>query len=156
MLQALRGRPPSNEDPLLVTSDLSVIRRAGHFHRKNRFRRSGQCERVKLHPVRAVIIGAGIGGLAAAVALRRVAIDALVIERLQSIREVGAGLSIWPNAVNALRRLALDTSVMASASVIDRTVVQTAAGRPIAQNEFGTISRTAGAACLCLQRAVLQ
>src|SRR5215469_9124314 len=55
--------------------------------------------------MRVVIIGAGIGGLAAAVALRRIGVEALVIERAPSIREVGAGLSIWSNAVNALREL---------------------------------------------------
>src|SRR5277367_2575033 len=55
--------------------------------------------------MQAVIIGAGIGGLAAAVALRRVGIGSLVVERAESIREVGAGLTIWPNAVNALREL---------------------------------------------------
>lgn len=55
--------------------------------------------------MRVVIVGGGIGGLAAAVALRRVGIKALVIERATSIREVGAGLSIWSNAVNAVREL---------------------------------------------------
>jgi len=58
--------------------------------------------------LRAVIIGAGIGGLAAAVALRRIGIETLVIERVDGIREVGTGLSIWPNALNALRELGLN------------------------------------------------
>ena len=74
----------------------------------------GRQLRIKLDPVRVVIIGAGIGGLAAAVALRRVGIETLVIERVAGIREVGAGLSIWSNAVNALRELGLEASVMAS------------------------------------------
>jgi len=44
--------------------------------------------------VRAVIIGAGIGGLAAAVAMRRIGIDTLIIERVPVIHETGAGLSL--------------------------------------------------------------
>jgi len=106
--------------------------------------------------MRALIIGAGIGGLATAVALRRVGIETLVIERANSIREVGAGLSIWSNAVNALRELGFDASVMASASVIDRNLVQTPKGLLIARTELETISRMAGAACVCIHRGVLQ
>ena len=41
--------------------------------------------------MRAVIIGGGIGGLAAAVALRRVGVEVDVHERASEIREVGAG-----------------------------------------------------------------
>ena len=106
--------------------------------------------------MRVAIVGAGIGGLAAAVALRRVGIESLVIERVASIREVGAGLSIWSNAVNALRELGAETTVMASASVVERSLTQTPAGRLIAENELGAISRVAGAPCICIHRATLQ
>lgn len=106
--------------------------------------------------MRAVIIGAGIGGLATAVALRRAGVEVIVIERVGSIREVGAGLSLWSNAVKALRELGLETSVMASASVIERHMVRTPAGRPVAESDFGVISRMAGAPSICIHRAVLQ
>ena len=106
--------------------------------------------------MRATIIGGGIGGLAAAVALRRIGIETLVIEQAAGIREAGAGLSLWSNAVNALRELGLEASVMASASVVERIVTRTPAGRFIAKNEFGAISRIAGASCICIHRAILQ
>ena len=106
--------------------------------------------------MRVVIIGAGIGGLAAAAALRRIGIASLVIEQAADIREVGAGLSIWSNAVHALRELGLEASVIASASVIERITVQTPEGCRIAQNEFGAFSRVAGAPCICIHRAILQ
>lgn len=106
--------------------------------------------------MRVVIIGAGIGGLAAAVALRRIGVETLVVERAASIREVGAGLSLWSNAVNALRELGLEAKVMASASAVERNVIRTPQGRCIAQNELGAISRMAGAPCICIHRAVLQ
>lgn len=88
--------------------------------------------------------------------MRRVGIEPLVIERVGEIREVGAGLSLWSNAVNALRELGVEARVMAAASVVERNVVQTPVGRRIAQNEFGDISRRAGAPCICIHRAVLQ
>ena len=104
----------------------------------------------------AVIIGAGIGGLAAAVALRRVGVESLVVERADSIREIGAGLSVWSNATNALRELGLESGVRNSASVIERNSVRTAAGRLLAVDELVDISRSAGAPCLCVTRAILQ
>ena len=102
------------------------------------------------------MIGAGIGGLAAAVALRRIGFETLVLERAASIREVGAGLSLWSNAVNALRELGLESSVTASASVIERTLAQTPSGAFIARSEIATFSRRASAPSLCIHRAVLQ
>src|SRR5580700_8688747 len=83
--------------------------------------------------MRAGIVGAGIGGLAAAMAPRRIGVETLVIEKVSTVREVGAGLSIWSNAVNALRELGVETSVMASATVIDRILSQTPAGLLIAR-----------------------
>jgi len=103
-----------------------------------------------------VIIGAGIGGLAAAVALRRVGVKSLIVERADSIREVGAGLSVWSNAVNALRELGVEARVTDSASVIERQSVRNPAGRLLAVTEFGDISHNADAPCICVHRAVLQ
>ena len=59
----------------------------------------------------ALIIGAGIGGLAAAIALRQAGYAVRVFERAQELKEVGAGITLWPNAVKALRKLGLETIV---------------------------------------------
>lgn len=53
----------------------------------------------------AVVVGAGIGGAAAAVALQQVGWRVIILERAQTTGEVGAGLSIWPSAVAVLGRL---------------------------------------------------
>jgi FAD binding domain len=63
--------------------------------------------------MRAIIIGGGIGGLAAAVALRQVGIEAVVYERATELREVGAGLILWPNALRVLEVLGLAEAVRA-------------------------------------------
>ena len=57
--------------------------------------------------LKALIIGAGIGGLAAAVALQRAGLAVRVFERSPAVREAGAGLSLWPNALRALGKLGL-------------------------------------------------
>lgn len=53
-----------------------------------------------------VIVGAGIAGLATAVALKRVGIEAItVLERAEELRATGAALSLFPNAWMALDAL---------------------------------------------------
>ncbi|XP_038711894.1 monooxygenase 2-like isoform X2 [Tripterygium wilfordii] len=52
-----------------------------------------------------VIVGAGISGLATAVALKRVGIRALVLERFKELRVTGAALTLFPNALLALDAL---------------------------------------------------
>jgi 2-polyprenyl-6-methoxyphenol hydroxylase-like FAD-dependent oxidoreductase len=54
-----------------------------------------------------LIAGGGIGGVAAAVALRQRGFEAVVFERAPALQEVGAGISVWPNATLVLRALGL-------------------------------------------------
>ncbi len=70
--------------------------------------------------MKALIIGGGIGGVSAAIALQRVGIEAVVFEQADTLREIGAGLSVWTNAVKALRKLGAGDSVLASGSIIER------------------------------------
>lgn len=55
----------------------------------------------------AIVIGGGIGGLTAALCLRRAGIDVTIYEQAPEITEVGAGLQVAPNATKVLRRLGL-------------------------------------------------
>ena len=59
------------------------------------------------------IIGGGIGGVAAAVALHQVGINAVVYERAPRLREAGVGMMLWPNATRVLRDLGLLEQVVA-------------------------------------------
>jgi 2-polyprenyl-6-methoxyphenol hydroxylase-like FAD-dependent oxidoreductase len=60
---------------------------------------------------KAIIIGGGIGGLCAAIALRKKGIAATVFERVPELKEVGAGLSLWANAIKALDRIGMAEAV---------------------------------------------
>ena len=60
---------------------------------------------------RALIIGAGIGGLAAGIALRRRGWEISIHERAANPRELGFGLLLAPNAIAALRELGVAEAV---------------------------------------------
>ena len=57
---------------------------------------------------RAIIIGAGIGGITAAIALQRAGLDVTVFERADELREVGSGLPLWASALKALQKMELN------------------------------------------------
>lgn len=63
-------------------------------------------------PLRVAIIGGGIGGIAAAVALHRRGIDVSVYEQAPALTEVGAGVALQPNGIRMLRRLGLGDEVI--------------------------------------------
>jgi salicylate hydroxylase len=72
-------------------------------------------QRLSQRPVRVVIIGAGIGGLAAAVALRQRGVEVQLYERSAKLEEVGAGIQVGPNAVKVLRALGLEDELRRNA-----------------------------------------
>jgi 2-polyprenyl-6-methoxyphenol hydroxylase-like FAD-dependent oxidoreductase len=90
---------------------------------------------------KAIVIGGGIGGLAAAVALRKVGMAVTVFERAPAIREVGAGLSLWSNAVTALRRLGLESRIIELGSPVERMQTVTASGQVLSDITIEELSR---------------
>jgi salicylate hydroxylase len=67
--------------------------------------------------MRVAIVGAGIGGLTAAIALRRTGLDAHVYEQASILREVGAGIATSPNALKVLERLGLADTLREAAVI---------------------------------------
>ncbi len=61
------------------------------------------------------VIGAGMGGLAAAAALRRAGIDVTVYEQAARFSRLGAGIQIGCNAMKVLRRFGLEPALRGTA-----------------------------------------
>src|SRR6266850_2606879 len=58
-------------------------------------------------PLSIAVVGAGLGGLTAAVALRQAGVDVEVYEQAPELTEVGGGINMGPNAARVLYRLGL-------------------------------------------------
>ena len=61
--------------------------------------------------LRAVVVGGGLGGIAAAVALARAGVDVQVHEQAQQLAEVGAGVSLAPNGLRMLERFGVGEGI---------------------------------------------
>jgi 2-polyprenyl-6-methoxyphenol hydroxylase-like FAD-dependent oxidoreductase len=100
------------------------------------------------------IAGAGIGGLAAAVALQQRGIPVIVYDRARELDPVGAGLSLWPNAVLALESLGVNS--MRGAVPRGGAALHRWNGEPLTAAAGEAIERRYGAPLVLLHRAELQ
>ncbi len=105
--------------------------------------------------MKVAIIGGGIGGLTAAIALRMVGIEADVYERSPVLREVGAGISLWPNAVKALVQLGLGESLRAIGRKSADFALRRWDGSIIASTSTMELERRFGGGVLIFHRAAL-
>lgn len=69
--------------------------------------------------MRIIIIGAGIGGASAGIALQRLGHDVEIVEQVRENRPVGAALSLWSNGVKVLNWLGLGAEVAALGGTMD-------------------------------------
>lgn len=66
-----------------------------------------------MNHLKVIIIGAGIGGLTAGIALSQAGYAVEIYDRVGSLRPVGAGISLWSNGVKILNRLGLGAEIAA-------------------------------------------
>jgi 2-polyprenyl-6-methoxyphenol hydroxylase-like FAD-dependent oxidoreductase len=79
---------------------------------------------------KAIIVGAGLGGMCAALELRRAGFEPLVLERRSELGEVNTGLSLWAFAIRRLADLGL-SQPEAFGSPIERLVHRSAGDRAL-------------------------
>ncbi|WP_055614185.1 FAD-dependent monooxygenase [Streptomyces phaeochromogenes] len=107
--------------------------------------------------MRAVVVGAGIGGLAATASLRRAGHEVTLVEQAARFTEIGAGIQLAPNATRLLRRLDLLDAVAAQAARPSHLSFRTwSDGAEICRYALGREAEEAfGAPYLLLHRADL-
>ena len=105
---------------------------------------------------RVAIIGGGIGGLTAAIALRRAGVYVQIYERAAAFGEVGAGISLTPNAVKGLESLGLGEFLATHANEpLDQFVLHGKTGEELMRIERRSCRDTYGAAYYQMHRADL-
>jgi 2-polyprenyl-6-methoxyphenol hydroxylase-like FAD-dependent oxidoreductase len=102
-----------------------------------------------------VVVGGGIGGLAAAVALRQAGREVLVLERAPSLEPVGAAISLAPNALRALDVVGVGDEVRSRAAEVKEGGMRTPSGRWLARTDASGITDRFGDPLLLLPRSDL-
>jgi 2-polyprenyl-6-methoxyphenol hydroxylase-like FAD-dependent oxidoreductase len=107
--------------------------------------------------VRAVVVGAGIGGLAATIGLEQAGIESIVIERAPELQEAGFGLVVSANAVAALRSLGLRDGVAARGTRVRRAEIRNPRGELLTLIDYEALGwETYGILRAELQQAMLE
>src|ERR671925_171221 len=108
------------------------------------------------HAPRIAIVGGGVGGLAAALALQRHGAEIVVCEQSPALNEIGAGLNLSPNAMMALRALGVEDAVVALGCESDFLTIRSwKSGRIISRMRRGASRPQFGAPHLSVHRADL-
>lgn len=103
------------------------------------------------HNIKIGLVGAGLGGMTAAIALQQRGFDVTVYEQAPSLGEIGAGITVGPNANKVLNALGLENEMEAlagpspHAGVLDyktgERLTYIERGRESFMEEYGAVSR---------------
>jgi 2-polyprenyl-6-methoxyphenol hydroxylase-like FAD-dependent oxidoreductase len=99
-----------------------------------------------------IIIGAGVAGLTLAAALSKQGADVVILERSSGFPEVGAGISLWPNAMAALDSIGLGGAVREAGGAVASGGVQRPNGSWIRSVEPGRAEKALGEPMLAIHR----
>lgn len=100
----------------------------------------------------AVVVGAGLGGLATAVALYGSGWSVEVLEQAPHVSVIGAGIAIAPNALRALDVLGVGDDVRARAAVQGAGGYRTPHGRWLLRTDLAAVAERLGDTFVVLRR----
>ncbi|WP_126246885.1 FAD-dependent monooxygenase [Chitinophaga rhizosphaerae] len=104
---------------------------------------------------RFTIIGGGIAGLTAAIALRQRGIDPLIFEAAPELKPVGAGIGLGANAIRALALLGIEKGIVAKGQFLDGLSFRTEKDSLLTHADTARVSRAFGQDNFVIHRADL-
>lgn len=106
--------------------------------------------------MKAVVIGAGMGGMTAGIALQRSGWDVVAYEQVRENKPVGAALTLWPNAVKVLNYLGLGARIAELGGQLDSMSYRWMDGRTMCEFSLEPLTTQAGQRPYPVARADLQ
>ena len=104
--------------------------------------------------MKVVIIGAGLAGVASALALTQAGHDVLVLEQAEELRKGGYGVILWPNATGILGDLGIPHQKLPGHR-LDRVDIQSEAGEALVRVELDRIAQRFDSPNLVIRRSAL-
>ncbi|MDE1497134.1 FAD-dependent monooxygenase [Xenorhabdus bovienii] len=105
----------------------------------------------------ALIVGTGVGGLSAAIALKNIGWSAQLFEKSDSLRTSGSGLSVMSNASSAMQKLlGIDLDLKSYGAEIQNFEIRHKSGLLLKRLPMQEISNQQGTPCVCISREKLQ
>ncbi|AKD03066.1 FAD-dependent monooxygenase [Pontibacter korlensis] len=105
--------------------------------------------------MKVTIIGGGIGGLCAAIALQQIGVEVKVYEAAPELRPLGAGVGLAANAMQGLQRLGVEDEVVARGKQLTALVIFDEHGNIISKMDTRPLSRKYGINNFVIHRADL-
>ncbi|OLO02858.1 FAD-dependent urate hydroxylase HpxO [Salinicola socius] len=103
-----------------------------------------------------LVIGAGMGGLTAALALQQSGHRVEVIDRVAEFRPVGAAISVWSNGVKVLKALGVGDAVELASGRMNAMAYYTRDGEPLTRFGLQTLYDQVRQRACPIARATLQ
>ncbi|MBE0672571.1 MAG: FAD-dependent monooxygenase [Anaerolineales bacterium] len=108
-----------------------------------------------MNKAKVIIIGAGVGGLCTAIALQQYGFEVKVYEKVKKLGEVGAGLTLWSNALHVLRALGVADEVIAAGSKLQRSQIRANNGETLFDARTDEMETKYGEPVVAIHRADL-
>lgn len=105
--------------------------------------------------MRIAIVGAGVAGMALAILAAKRGYQVTLYERANAVSSMGAGVTLWPNAVFVLRQLGLEQQLLHSAGQPDSMCQFDSEGNALGTLYLGLLNQLSGFASLTILRSDL-
>lgn len=86
-----------------------------------------------------LILGGGIAGLSTAIALKKIGIEALVLESAVEAKPVGAGITLASNALMVYRKLGIYSKVVHAGIELKKATIKESSGRTISEVDLSLL-----------------
>ncbi|MEO0458624.1 MAG: FAD-dependent urate hydroxylase HpxO [Cyanobacteria bacterium P01_A01_bin.114] len=109
-----------------------------------------------MNNLKIIIVGAGMGGLTTAIAMRQAGYDVEIYDRVRELRPAGAGISLWSNGVKVLNRLGLGPEIARIGGTMTRMSYVSKTGEPLTDFSLAPLVKEVGQCPYPVARTDLQ